>query len=194
MERVRAQPADTRRMSIFTEVGLVDENRVKEERSPAKFTASPGLLRPARIVRFRSRISIFNERDEEDSEDDWEDVDEEDKAKDPLLAAPAIRTAASPMMSNKLVRVGVFAFVLAIMLPILSMNPLSHFGVQSATIPRSTIEAVSDVQIVKRDNSPTNACKRWAGQSTVVNGTLYMYGFRTSTEQQQTDNTWSKEP
>lgn len=45
--------------------------------------------------------------------------------------------------------------------------------------------------VVKRADSPTDACKRWAGQSTVVNGTLYMYGFRTSTDQKQTDNTWT---
>lgn len=28
----------------------------------------------------------------------------------------------------------------------------------------------------------------------IVNGTLYMYGFRTTTDAKQTDNTWSMSP
>jgi hypothetical protein len=43
----------------------------------------------------------------------------------------------------------------------------------------------------KRDNSPTNVCKRWSQQSAVVNGTLYLYGGRATLSSDQTSNEWS---
>jgi hypothetical protein len=108
------------------------------------------------------------------------------------MAAPAVVQSHS-MMPLRLYRLGVFAFVLAIMLPILSMNPISRLGVRGGTIPRSTIEAQPEQSlVVKREDTSTDACKRWAGQSTIVNGTLYMYGFRKNSSPKEDQNTWSK--
>jgi len=44
----------------------------------------------------------------------------------------------------------------------------------------------------RRTDSPTIVCKRWAQQSALVNGTLYLYGGRSSTSPDQTTDTWSK--
>jgi hypothetical protein len=188
MARVRPEPAQDRR-SIFTEVGLVAEDTMKDVRSPAPNAPSFRHLRPARTVRFRSRNDVFGETANDD-ESDWESVADEDEARPSVVEVPA-SYANQNTMSTKFLRLGIFAFVLAIMLPLVSMNGLTPLGVQGNTIPRSTVDANPDAMVVKRADSPTDACKRWSGQSTVVNGTLYMYGFRRSTEPNQADGTWS---
>jgi hypothetical protein len=175
-------------MSIFTEVGLVDENRIQEERSPIP-THGKSLrrLRPAKMLRFRSTNSIFNAEGERlaDDEDDWESCDEDD-ANDSYI------TTSQSFMPTKLYRFGLFSVLLALMLPIIQLNPLKHIGVRGGTIPTHAIQANSErSMLVRREDSPTDACRRWSGQSAVVNGTLYMYGFRRTTDGQQTQDTWS---
>lgn len=44
----------------------------------------------------------------------------------------------------------------------------------------------------KRQTTSTDVCKRWSGQSALVNGTLYYYGGRATTSASQTTNEWSK--
>ncbi|KAF2101569.1 hypothetical protein NA57DRAFT_10793, partial [Rhizodiscina lignyota] len=45
----------------------------------------------------------------------------------------------------------------------------------------------------RRDNSPTDVCKRWSHQSALVNGTLYIYGGRAIQSGDQTDNEWNND-
>lgn len=45
--------------------------------------------------------------------------------------------------------------------------------------------------LVERANSPVNICKRWAHQSALLNGTVYIYGGEAKTSSDQTDNTWN---
>lgn len=194
MDRVQPQPAasaDGRRMSIFTEVGLVDETRIREERSPIRtIGTSLKAMRPAKMLRFRSRNDVIREKKEdEDDDSDWESVceNEDDSIS---VTMPASTTYA---MSSKLYRLGFFSLVLALLLPLLQINPISRIGVRGGAIPRATIEAQPESSmLIKREDTPTDACKRWSGQSTIVNGTLYMYGFRRISDAKQEDNTWSK--
>jgi hypothetical protein len=190
MEQVRPQPASGRRQSIFTEVGLVDERTVKHTRSPAPIATTFKHLRPARTVRFRSQNSVFGETDK-DEESDWESILDDDEPENSL---PAPTTLPAPStMPLRFYRLGIFALVLAVMLPILSISPMSRVGVRGGTIPRSTIDAQPErSMVVKREDTPVDACKRWAGQSTIVNGTLYMYGFRKNDSPKGDQNTWSK--
>jgi hypothetical protein len=181
-------------MSIFTEVGLVNEHRMKEERSPVP-THGESLrrLRPAKMLRFRSRNDVFNAEGERlaDDEDDWESVCDDDEAND---STPCRTTATSQsLMPTKLYRFGLFSVLLALMLPIIQLNPLKHVGVRGGAIPTNSIQANPERStLVRREDSPTDACRRWSGQSAVVNGTLYMYGFRRTTDGQQTQDTWSR--
>lgn len=116
------------------------------------------------------------------------DEDETDAQSTAPVALPTSST-----MPLRFYRLGIFAFVLAVMLPILSMNPIARVGVRGGTIPRSTIEAQpARSMVVKREDTKVDACKRWAGQSTIVNGTLYMYGFRKNDSPKGDQNTWSK--
>jgi hypothetical protein len=180
-------------MSIFTEVGLVDEDRIRKERSAVRTHGETlARLRPAKMLRFRSRNDIFNDRGEklDDDEDDWESICDEDDANDslPLVAIPA-----QSFMPAKLYRLGLFSVLLALMLPIMQLNPLKHVGVRGGAIPTNSIQANAErLTLARRDDAPTDVCRRFSGASAVVNGTLYMYGFRKMSKQQQKDNTWSR--
>ncbi|KAK4497755.1 hypothetical protein PRZ48_010408 [Zasmidium cellare] len=48
-----------------------------------------------------------------------------------------------------------------------------------------------DVVLDRRADSPTDVCFRWAQQSALVNGTLYLYGGEATTEPSQDSNTWN---
>jgi hypothetical protein len=179
-------------MSIFTEVGLVDENRIREERSAVRTHGETlKLLRPAKMLRFRSRNDVFNDRGEklDDDEDDWESVCDEDDVSDSL---PAMTAPAQSFMPTKLYRLGLFSVLLALMLPIMQLNPLKHVGVRGGAIPTNSIQANAELStLVSREDSSTDTCRRFSGASAVVNGTLYMYGFRKMSKQQQKQDTWS---
>jgi len=45
--------------------------------------------------------------------------------------------------------------------------------------------------VIRRANSPTDVCTRWAHQSALVNGTVYIYGGQATTSAGQTQNTWN---
>jgi hypothetical protein len=196
MERVLPQSArhtDCRRMSVFTEVGLVDEQKIQEERSPVRAHGETlKRLRPVKILRFRSHNDVFDQRgeDREDDEDEWESIYDEDEADDSI---PSMTTSATQtFMPTRLYRLGLLSLLLALMLPIIQINPLKHIGVRAGAVPAELIRANAERSVlVRREDSPTDACRRWSGQSAIVNGTLYMYGFRRTTEAQQKDNTWS---
>ncbi|KAL7771012.1 hypothetical protein CFE70_000952 [Pyrenophora teres f. teres 0-1] len=203
MERVRPQAAPRaqgRRMSIFTEVGLVDENRIQEERSPVRTHESLAQLRPVKMLRFKSRNDVFNENGERqaDDEDDWESVcdddGDDDEANESTPSTMTTCTAPIYLAPTKLYRLGLLSLLLALMLPIMQLNPLEHVGVRGDMIPANSIQANTErSMLVRREDSPTDACRRWSGQSAIVNGTLYMYGFRRTTEAQQTQNTWNND-
>lgn len=162
---------------------------MRDVRMAAPMTTTLKPIRPARMVRFRSRNSIYGEVGKED-ESDWESVVDEDESDAPLSSTVLPVQSTMPL---RFYRLSIFAFVLAVMLPILSMSPISRIGVRGDLIPGSTIEAEAERSVVvKRADSPTSACKRWAGQSTIVNGTMYMYGFRQNDSPKDDQDTWSK--
>ena len=194
MERVRPQPAAAHgcRHSIFTEVGLIDKHTINTKRSPAPILVTGQASRqqrPSRTVRFRSKNSIFGGEDraeDVDDESDWESVEDEDEASQQI-------TAPYTVSNSKLYRAGLFAVVLALMLPILQMISIAPFSVNASSIPQGSITSMAERStLVQRADSQTEVCKRWSGQSAIVNGTLYMYGFRTTTDAQQKSDTWSE--
>jgi hypothetical protein len=194
MEQIRPQPAtaDGCRRSIFTEVGLIDKHTINTKRSPAPILVTGQALkhqRPSRTVRFRSKNSIFGGEDrfeEVDDESDWESVEDEDEASQPT-------TTPYTVSNSKLYRAGLFAVVLALMMPILQMISIAPFSVNASSIPQGSITSLAERStLVQRADSQTEVCKRWSGQSAIVNGTLYMYGFRTTTDAQQKSDTWSE--
>lgn len=128
--------------------------------------------------------------EEADDESDWESVDEEDvDSSESTSQIPITHT----ISNSRLYRAGLFTIVLALMLPIIQMISIAPLSAHGSSIPRGSITSLAERStLVERADSQTDVCKRWSGQSAVVNGTLYMYGFRTTTDAQQKSDTWSE--
>ncbi|KAF2195166.1 hypothetical protein K469DRAFT_743799 [Zopfia rhizophila CBS 207.26] len=199
MERVRPQPAlnvPSRRKSIFTEVGLVDEETVRRERSPTPALISnptPKRLRPRGMLSFRRQADIFEEQEEEVEEDgEWEEGSDSDHD-DETLATMKLFPNEHVNGCSRLYRLGLLTLALALMLPVLQSSPISRMGVKGGVIPRQSIDCVDHPYLSKREDTPTEICKRWSHQATIVNGTLYMYGGRVTTDSNQDSDTWTND-
>lgn len=182
-----------RRASKFREIGLGYE-----------FTAptEPGQKaerRPA--VRFESKPEVHVIKAEQQNDTT---ASRQDDSIEPLqLSSP---TAASSSGQGKLslfertaplmFRFGTIALVVASLVPFLrsapldAKSPLPLQGVEGGPIPRKSTPD-EGIVLSRRDDSPTDVCFRWAQQSALVNGTLYLYGGEASTEQGQDQNTWN---
>ncbi|KAF2495569.1 hypothetical protein BU16DRAFT_393241 [Lophium mytilinum] len=194
----------TRRRSVFMEVGLVDEEAFAAERRPHTPTLipnpSPKRSRPALKVRFRSEADIFGHNKDEDAETNTDSEAEAEVGDYDSLATTTLSSVPETGKTySRLYRLGILAFVLAVLLPLLQGNSVTGasertlFGARGGVIPRHDSEIVVEDGFVKREDSPTTVCKRWSHQSAIVNGTLYIYGGRVTTDAQQTDNTWTND-
>lgn len=166
MESAQPQPA-LRRKSVFLEVGLVDEGTKQRDRSPAPRSTptlipdpTPQRLRPARQVRFRSKNDIFGEKEDLATDDsEWESEPDTEESGWDSLATMNARSRPSMFENPRLLRIGLFALALVLILPALQLNPLASMGVRAGVIPAERIEAVA-----KREDTNTEVCKRWAHQ------------------------------
>lgn len=154
-----------RRSSAFTEIGLEGHDSIIDQKIRVD-------RRPKLGVRFRSNVSIV----EADAFD------------------PEPSTAPKPnnlFLRLPLSHMALFIALLAIVLPTFHgssniVSPLAEAGVV-----RPRVDEVITLP-EKRQNVDTAVCKRWSGQSAVVNGTMYYYGGRAMTSADQTSGTWSK--
>ncbi|KAL9101337.1 MAG: hypothetical protein Q9163_003384 [Psora crenata] len=71
----------------------------------------------------------------------------------------------------------------------------SIFGAKAGVIKGDAhIRTLGEERLVfPRADSDTDVCSRWSGQSALVNGTLYYYGGRATTQQGQRDNQWNND-
>lgn len=157
-----ASEAPVRRKSVFMEVGLVDEEHVRGQRSPVpaltKNTRSRR-SRPGRTVRFRSKNDIFEEPilEAESYEDYWEtDSESEDEE-----TFPQMQTR-QDVASHKMYRLGLLAALLGLMLPFLQISSVPIIGVRGGVIRQSSTD-LNVAQLDSRQDS-TQVCRRWAGQ------------------------------
>ena len=164
-----------RRRSVFKEIGLNDLDDASDITKQ---------VRPGR-VRFGSKVQVV-----ESSDDDDEDPGELEEETSVIIKSPP------PQMSRTLtyVRLSFFACLLACLIPAIQSSTFFQtktmpIGAHAGPIPRE-----SEAELVRRQTSsdPTDICKRWSQQSALVNGTLYLYGGRASTDASQTSNEWSK--
>jgi hypothetical protein len=70
-----------------------------------------------------------------------------------------------------------------------------HYGVfvQGGFLAEGAAVNREPAMIRERDDTSTDVCKRWSQQSAIVNGTLYLYGGRASTDSSQTSDTWNND-
>ena len=204
------------------EVGLVDEETFRRQATTPILipNPSPKRVRPVQRVRFRSKTDIFEE--EEKSGDEWEDVSDNDSddstAEDDWpLSTMTLHPNTHTRTYSRLYRLGMLAFLLAVTLPLLQNSPVvgdnghTLFGARGSVMSSNPADYMEeDAELLRRDDTPTDVCTRWSHQSmsilfqsirrnanetaALVNGTLYIYGGRKTTDAQQTSDTWSKHP
>ncbi|OCK83708.1 hypothetical protein K432DRAFT_379259 [Lepidopterella palustris CBS 459.81] len=200
----KALPSTQRRKSVFVEVGLVDEQTTERQRqSPILISQpSPMRTRPVQRVRFQSQNDICEEeyKNENEGEDIEEDGSESVATEDyGTLSSTTFRPYLHMETYSRLFRLGMFALLLAIALPSSQNNPITGdnkhvlFGAKGGVIPSRPEGLEKDTVLLRRDKSPTDICKRWSHQTAVVNGTLYIYGGRATTDAQQNSNTWNND-
>ncbi|GAB7341274.1 hypothetical protein MBLNU457_7548t1 [Dothideomycetes sp. NU457] len=185
-----------RTKSILHETGLDYEHAI--------LSAIPE--RPPRQLRFRSKPDVFEYTDSELSDDDNQHTvpikrrnptQARLQFKEHKMAQREAARAANQRLAT-LYRLGAGVVLLAILVPLLHGYPwtrepsIPKVGVQGGVIRRDP-NPIIETEIVKRDNSPTDVCTRWAQQSALVNGTLYIYGGQASTSPGQEANTWNND-
>lgn len=104
-------------------------------------------------------------------------------------AASSIHISRIPFMHMALV-VALLAIAFpTIYVPLAESRSMPAVAQAGVIVPRSETPATLPA---KRQTTGTDICKRWAGQSALVNGTLYYYGGRATTTSDQASNQWSK--
>ncbi|MCJ1437713.1 hypothetical protein MMC27_007100 [Xylographa pallens] len=158
--------------------------------------------RPQRRVRFKSKSDIFEVLDS-----DTEAASSgEDQVKIGVWVAadsPMTTTKANTLTQSRILqpwsRVFPITIVFAIFLILLHISPLISqagtvaIGAEAGVIrvPRDPVLVEADLD--KRQDTPTVVCTRWAHQSALVNGTLYIYGGQATQDPQQANNTWNND-
>ena len=163
-------PPPRRRSSAFFEAGLQGDDAFVD----AKVRRNS---RP-RVVRFRSKVEVVEPEAIDWSHCSTNSVNE------------------MPAYFPTLPRLMFLALIIAIVLPSLNSSPLLKAGFGPIGAKAGPIAVPIEKQHKtlpqRRQVSSTDVCKRWSQQSAVVNGTLYLYGGRSTTSDQQTSDTWSK--
>jgi hypothetical protein len=96
--------------------------------------------------------------------------------------------------SSLMFRLATVALIVASLIPFLRLGSTSAVplqGVEGGPVPRHAGRDDGGVILSRQDDTSTDVCFRWAQQSALVNGTLYLYGGQASTEQGQDQNTWN---
>ena len=190
-------PPKKRRTSHFKELGIDTIPR-----SPNR------ALRPNRRVRFQSKSNVFEAPD-------FDHLESPDEERRPLRARPTpdyslpLKESVEPSSRRRLssrpspARMIAFTVFFASLLALIHNSPLigssgtSRIGVKGGIVQGRggfvREEVVESRELVRRQYDPTNYCKRWSQQSAMVNGTIYMFGGRMTTDADQTDNTWNND-
>ncbi|KAL9124829.1 MAG: hypothetical protein Q9217_005888, partial [Psora testacea] len=79
--------------------------------------------------------------------------------------------------------------------PLLAKPGPSIFGVKAGVIGKDVQRRalVDGRPVIPRADTNTDVCSRWSGQSALVNGTIYYFGGRATTQQGQADNQWNND-
>ncbi|KAI9708296.1 MAG: hypothetical protein M1820_004000 [Bogoriella megaspora] len=171
-----------RRRSVFTE--LIDDDE------PITPLEAEYVGRPAQKVRFLSNVDVLNQSEE----DEWEDFDGDDEDEDTrrrmtsTVVVDPVPTLLRSTALLKIYRLGALALLLMLMLPLLQDLPFIKspgLGVSGGVIKRSELEGQMlpvDHLLEKRQDDPSDVCTRFSHQTAIVNGTLFVYGGRNTTQ------------
>lgn len=200
------------RRSIFKELGLDDDyadsytpsaNSTPPEFQHIPYSTQDDERRFGEITGLKSDTRLDDQDDQDEEENERESKEEDAPPKREQLqrhnsspakpwyskltnpkGRPRIKSTsgAPPGTISGLQRFTLLAMLIAVVLPTFSWckgrQVVGMSGADAGTIR-------------KRADSPTEVCTRWAAQTALLNGTLYMYGGRAKSEGDQTQNTWN---
>ncbi|KAF7187095.1 Kelch repeat-containing protein [Pseudocercospora fuligena] len=192
--------SSTRRKSLFRE-HLDDEHSSSSTPVTRQTASAEGKVRsrPTPSVRFRSSADVrVVERYDVISGPGLTSGDSSKHTKnDSTISSTVSIHSRSPLPARNnstMYRLGAAIALLLAVVPLLQST--SFFGhatilqpVSGSAIPNT--HADSSLSLQRRADSPTDVCFRWAQQSAIVNGTLYLYGGQATTEPGQTENAWN---
>lgn len=167
-------PQSRRRSSAFTEIGLEGHDSIIDEKIRTD--------RPKLSVRFHSNVSI------------------ESNVSDSGPPTPVV--PASPTVKHRSFLSQIPFAQMALLIALLAITlPTFHGPLTSSrmVVPVAAAGPVGNSQgdwrtiSEKRQNAGVTVCKRWAGQSAVVNGTVYYYGGRATNSADQKSNEWNND-
>lgn len=188
-----ARPAKYRRVSVFTEVDIDGFGEAGEA------TATGAQRR----VCFGKKSQLFGALEYDEAslseEEDQCTIGVRDPSLSPTILGPQSTTtmlgAHSPLL-----RAFPFTLIFVAFLVLLHNSPLigkageTALGVEGGLIRAPREDGILvEAALAKRQNSPTDVCKRFSHQSAIVNGTLYVYGGHATTSSGQKDNTWNND-
>ena len=191
MDEHGGQKSATRRTSAFREMGLFGTN--------ATVTASSARLpnRRGHNVRFRTKEPVINGSGNDGEREGHANIG---AAEDDIYSEHTTAPVDEPLLRRTRVtsapRMNVLLILLAVAIPLATFTSLvgtSRLPPLAATgVPMSDSDTDDmNGRLNKRQNGPSDVCKRWSQQSALVNGTLYLYGGRAITSSDQTSNTWN---
>lgn len=174
--------SESRRSSAFTEVGLEGHDSILDSKIQG---------RPQLSVRFRSTDSVIESQTSE-SEVQTTLTSADIGAHVPPTAPTFVRPE-SFLSRIPFAQIALFTALVAIAYPTFyGQSSNSHMmPVVADASPMAPRARALETLPAKRQSTNTDVCKRWSGQSAVVNGTFYYYGGRATTSPDQTTNEWS---
>lgn len=114
----------------------------------------------------------------------------------PSIPPSPLAYTESPLPAKKSImyRFAAIALLIVAAVPFLHSSPLQGHAslplqpVSGGPVPE---KKAGHGALERRADSPTDVCFRWAQQSAIVNGTLYLYGGEATTQPSQSSNTWN---
>ncbi|KAK8070141.1 hypothetical protein PG994_006757 [Apiospora phragmitis] len=191
------------RRSIFKEIGLGDDHECENDHYGERSSSTASRMMTEREFHEITGLSFEDQhsssprsRERRDSSDD-EGRDDMPKTRLGWLSKlspkrPKIKSAAGapPSAVSGLHRLSMIALLIAVFIPAISYR----HGYEKAEISGAdagVIPVKRDIVLDTRADSPVDVCLRWAHQSAMVNGTIYIYGGQAKTQGDQKQNTWN---
>ena len=183
------------RTSVFKELDLDSMPGEHESEVLGDLTSISTIQRPR-----RQHADSFNSLQSDESLSDYDARSETSDHSMAFAGAQNGWMASWRVFSSS--RLMILALVFLVAMPLLYDTPLlgkagpAVLGVTAGVIERTELEkkdAVDEKMILPRQNTNTNVCNRWSQQSALVNGTIYLYGGRSSNDPSQTSNTWNND-
>ena len=184
------------RVSAFTELNV--DTMLDAQTSHAHKVAIDSLTnRPAK--RLRNREDSFDSLQSDDASPTSPNGTETSDQSGSSTPENEWATSWRAFSSSRLMMV---TLLLLVTMPLLHDTPLlgkagsSILGAKAGPIRTSGPQKKDFVDgrlVARQAVTDTNVCNRWSQQSALVNGTIYLYGGRSTTSADQTSNTWNND-